>query len=83
MILLKTFPPVNNMEAHLEEVDDWLLYFPDAEPQGQGGDIYMAILVVEYAIPQVYFKQLSPWCQEQKYSLWPASLQSEKTVSLG
>jgi len=74
-------PVVNDVKILLDEVEDWLQYFLEAKPQGQGGDIYMAVLIgLSIPFPK-FIKKLSPWCKE-KYGLWSSSLQSEKLVLL-
>jgi len=80
---LNDLPPrVNDVEMLQEEVDKWLQYFPDAKLRGHRRDICMAILI-SWSMPFTKFmKKLSPWCKEQKYGLWPYSLQSEKLISL-
>jgi len=81
--LVEELPPViNNVETMPEEVEDWLHYFPEAKPHGQGGDIYIAILIGLSIFPKFY-QEISLWCREKKYGLWLSSLQSEKPVLMG
>jgi len=42
----QVLPPIlNNPEALPSKVDNWLVYFPQAKPRFQGGDVYTTALV--------------------------------------
>jgi len=47
-------PPIENPEDILDDVDDWLEYFPGAKPRISGGDTYTQLLVgMSKPLPQV------------------------------
>ena len=65
------------------EVDDWLEYFPGAQPHASGRYTYtLALLGFPKPFPTV-IKATVMWLHKSKFGLWKSSLQSEKLVSLG
>jgi len=74
--------PINDLNVLLDNVNDWLQYFPQAQLCAHRGDMYM-VLLIGMSIPFLKFvKNLAPWFKVNKFGLWPLTLQSEKPVSL-
>jgi len=65
------------------EVDDWLVYFPQAKPRYNGGDVYTTALI-GLSIPLGRIrKERNEWFRETRYGLWQATIQTESPVSVG
>jgi len=66
-----------------EDIDEWLIYFPQAKPWVSGGNTYTTVLL-GFSIPfPKLMKQLSHWFMKKQHGLWLASLQSEQPTSVG
>jgi len=78
---IKDLPePIKDPNQLLDEVKEWLEYFPGACPCARGGYTYTSVLVgLHEPFPKVV-KATASWF---KFGIWKSSLQSEKPVSLG
>ncbi len=74
---------INDLENLPTEVDDWLVYFPQAKPRYNGGDVYTTALL-GLTIPLGHImKEQNDWFRETCYGLWEATIQTESPVSVG
>jgi len=65
------------------EVDDWLVYFPQAKPRYNGGNIYtMALLGCSILLGKI-MKENNNWFRETRFGLWEATIQMEALVLVG
>jgi len=65
------------------EVDDWLVYFPQAKLRHNRGDIYMMVLL-GCSIPLgKIMKENNNWFRETRFSLQEATIQMEAPVLVG
>jgi len=75
--------PLNDLEDLPMEVDDWLVYFPQAKPCYNGGDIYTtALLGLSIPLGRI-MKENNEWFCETRFGLWEATIQTESPVSIG
>jgi len=65
------------------KVDDWLVYFPQAKPHFNGGNIYTMALIGSSIPLSRIVKEQANWFKESKYGLWEATIQTEAPVSVG
>jgi len=80
----QALPPIlNDPEALPSEVDNWLMYFLQAKPRFQGGDVYTTALVGTSVPLGKIMKMQSDWFKETRYGIWEASIQTEAPVSVG
>jgi len=74
---------IKEPEDLLTEVDNWLIYFPQAKPRYNGGDIYMmALLGCSIPLGKI-MKEHNDWFSETRFRLWEATIQMEAPVSVG
>jgi len=74
---------IEEMEDLPTEVDDWLIYFLQAKPRYNGGDIYMmALLGCSIPLGKI-MKEHNDWFRETRFGLWEATIQMEAPVLLG
>ncbi len=86
---LSKYGTLDNLPHSLEdpedlppEVDDWLMYFPQAKPQYNGGDVYTTALL-GFSIPLGrIMKENNEWFRETRFGLWEATIQTESPVSI-
>jgi len=65
------------------KVDNWLIYFPQAKPRFNGGNVYtMALIGSSIRLGRLVKKQ-ADWFKESKFVLWEATIQTEAPVSVG
>jgi len=63
-------PPINELDLVLDDIDEWLQYFPQAKPCTKGGNWYMlALMGFGKPFPKV-MKALAPWFCKKKYIIW-------------
>jgi len=81
---------LNNLPCSIEdpedlpmEVDDWLVYFPQAKPRFNGGDVYTTALIGSSIPLGQIVKEQANWFKESKFRLWEATIQTEAPVSVG
>jgi len=75
-------PPIKMADDLLDNIDEWLEYFPQARPWVSGGDMYMALLI-GLSIPLAKIvKNLCAWMRNKRFCLWKAYLQLEQPTSL-
>jgi len=75
-------PTLDNPEALPSEVDNWLVYFLQAKPRFQGGDVYtMALVGMSIPLGKI-MKAQTDWFKETCYKLWEANIQTEAPVSI-
>jgi len=81
---LESLPPIiDDPEVLPSEVDDWLVYFPQAKPRFQGGNVYtMALVGMSIPLGKI-MKAQSEWLKETRYGIWEANIQTEVLVSIG
>jgi len=65
------------------EVDDWLVYFPQAKPQFQGGNVYMTVLIGTSMPLGRIMKAQSNWFKETRFGLWEVNIQTEAPILVG
>jgi len=65
------------------EVDEWLVYFPQAKPRYNGSDIYTTALLGCSVLLGKIMKEHNDWFRETRISLWEATIQTEAPVSIG
>jgi len=76
-------PPIETLDDLPRDIDEWLLYFPQAKPRISSGDMYNVLLIgLSILLPKLV-KNLSVWMRNKRYGLWKAYLQSEWPMSLG
>jgi len=64
------------------EVDNWLMYFPQAKPRYNRGDVYTTALI-GCSIPLgKIMKEQSNWFKESRFGLWDVTIQTESPVSV-
>jgi len=81
---LKSLPPIiDDPEVLLSEVDNWLVYFPQAKLRFQGSDVYTTVLVGTSIPLRKTMKAQSEWFKETRYRIWEANIQTEAPVSIG
>jgi len=76
-------PTLDDPEALPLEVDNWLVYFLQAKPRFQGGDIYTMALVGMSILLGEIMKMQMDWSKETQYGIWEANIQTEAPVSVG
>jgi len=81
---LTALPPIlDDPELLPLEVNDWLVYFLQAKPRFQGGDVYTTALVgTSLPLGKIMKAQLD-WFKETCYGIWEASIQTEVPVLIG
>jgi len=62
------------------EVDDWLMYFPQAKLRYNGGDVY-TLIGCSMPLGKI-IKEQNAWFKN-RYGLWEATIQAESPVSVG
>jgi len=68
-------PPIETTDDLLDDIEEWLLYFPQAKPWISGSDMYMALLSgLSVSFPKV-IKNLSDWMHSKCFGIWKAYLQ--------
>jgi len=76
-------PPIETPDNLPRDIDEWLIYFPQAKPRISGGNTYTTLLIgLSIPFPKLV-KNLSMWMQNKRCSIWKAYLQSEQPTSLG
>jgi len=76
-------PPIKTSDDLLDNIDDWLTYFPQAKPWISRGDTYTALLIgLSIPFPKLV-KLLNYWMQNKWFVLWKVYLQLEQPTSLG
>jgi len=81
---LESLPQViNNPELIPTEVDDWLVYFPQAKPRFQGSNVYTSTLISTSLPLRKIMKAQSDWFKETRFGLREVSIQTESPVSVG
>jgi len=65
------------------EVDNWLVYFPQAKPHFNGGNIYTTALIGSSIPLGQIVKEQAKWFKESKFGLWEVTIQTEAPVSVG
>ena len=65
------------------EVDEWLVYFPQAKPRYNGGDVYTAALLGCSVPLGKIMKEHNDWFRETCFGLWEATIQTKAPVSIG
>jgi len=80
---IDNLPPLIKMaDDLLDNIDEWLEYFPPAKPWVSGGDMYMALLIgLSIPLPKIV-KNLCAWMRNKRFCLWKAYLQLEQPTSL-
>jgi len=74
---------LDNPECLPTEVNDWLIYFPQAKPQFQGGDVFTLVLIGT-SIPLGWIMKVqSNWFKKSRFGLWEVNIQTEAPVSVG
>jgi len=76
-------PTLDDPKALPSEVDDWLVYFPNAKPRFQGGNVYTMALVGTSIPLRKIMKTQMEWFKEMWYGIWEANIQTEAPVSVG
>ncbi len=72
--------PLEDPEDLPTEVDEWLVYFPQAKPHYKGGDVYTtALLGLSLPLSRI-MKEQHAWFSETRFGLWEATFQSESPV---
>jgi len=62
------------------KVDDWLVYFPQAKPHYNGGDVYTTALL-SLSIPLgCIMKEQNAWFRKTRFGLWEATIQTKSPV---
>jgi len=87
---LSQYGSLNNLPRSIEdpddlpmEVDDWLVYFPQAKPHFNGGNIYTTALISSSIPLGCILKEQGDWFKESKFGLWEATIQTKVPVSVG
>jgi len=66
-----------------DDINEWLVYFPQAQPRARGGYTYTLVLLgFHEPFPKV-IKAMVSWFQKMKFGLWKSLLQLEKPIALG
>jgi len=74
--------PIETVDDLLDDINEWMTYFPQAKPCILGGDTCM-VLLIDLSIPfPNLIKLLSAWMGNKHYGLWKVYLQSEQPPSL-
>jgi len=82
--LLEALPLViDDLEILPTEVDDWLVYFPQAKLHFQGGNIYTTALIGLSILLGKIMKVQTDWFKESCFGLWEANIQTESPVLVG
>jgi len=72
---------IEELEDLPTEVNDWLVYFPQAKPRYNGGNVYtMALLGCSIPLGKI-MKEHNNWFRETRFGLWEATIQMEAPVS--
>jgi len=67
-------PPIKTPDDLPGDIDEWLIYFPQAKPWLSGGDTYTSILIsLSIPLPKLV-KNLSAWLRNKHYGIWKAYL---------
>jgi len=74
---------LDNPELLPTEVDDWLVYFPQAKPRFQGGNVYTLALIGTSMPLGWIMKAQSNWFNETRFGLWEVNIQTEAPISVG
>jgi len=74
---------IEELEDLLTEVNDWLVYFPQAKPRYNGGNVYMMALLGCSILLGKIMKENNDWFRETRFGLWEATIQTEAPVSIG
>jgi len=87
---LSHYGSLNNLPRSIEdpedlpmEVDDWLVYFPQAKPCFNGVDVYTTALIGSSIPLGQIVKEQADWFKESKFGLWEVTIQTEAPVSVG
>jgi len=72
---------IEDPEDLLTKVDNWLVYFPQAKPHFNRGDMYTTALIGGSILLGRLLKERIDWFKESKYSLWEVMIQMEAPVS--
>jgi len=81
--LVEDLPPrIETLEDLPSNIDEWLMYFPQAKPRVSGSDMYTTLLIgLSIPLPKLV-KNLSAWMWNKQFGLWKAYLQLEQPSSL-
>ncbi len=81
---LMSLPAVlDDPECLPTKVNNWLIYFPQAKPHFQGGDVYtLALISTSIPLGRI-MKAQSDWFKELRFRLWEANIQTEAPMSVG
>jgi len=71
---------IKEPEDHPIEVDDWIIYFPQAKPWFNGSYVYTTALIVCSMPLSKLLKEPGDWFKESKFGLWEATIQTEAPV---
>jgi len=82
--LLEDLPlPIKTLDDLPDNINNWLMYFPQAKPCISGGDTYTTLLIrLSIPFPKLV-KSLSAWMKNKRFGLWKAYLQLEQPTLLG
>jgi len=70
-------------EDLLTEVDNWLVYFPQAKPRYNSSNVHtMALLGCSIPLGKI-MKENNDWFQETRFRLWEATIQTKAPVLIG
>jgi len=82
--LIEDLPELlDNVDNLPDDVDEWLVYCPQACPRARGSYTYTSVLLgFHEPFPKV-IKAMASWFQKTKFGLWKSLLQLEKPTVLG
>jgi len=87
---LSHYGSLNNLPCSIEdpdnlptEVEDWLVYFLQAKPRFNGGNVYTTALIGSSIPLGRIMKEQGDWFKESKFGLWEATIQTKVPVSVG
>jgi len=81
---LESLPQViDDPELIPTDVDNWLVYFPQAKPRFQGGNVYTSALISTSLPLSKIMKAQSDWFKETRFELWEVNILTESPISVG
>ncbi len=76
-------PLIETTDDLLDNINEWLDYFPQAKPWVTGSNTYTALLIGFSILLPKLVKNLSAWMHNKWFGLWKVYLQLEQPTSLG
>jgi len=74
---------IDNPEDLPLEVNKWLIYFPQAKPRFQDGDVYTMVLISCSSPLSKIMKENGDWFWETRFGMWEVDIQTEAPISIG